>query len=153
MPPQPVAVAPQAARIADTTHLVEEVARLAPPAPRAAVAPVTTPTVRPAASLRPEPTAEEQQKRAAELWRALVARRSEQEAAAATPAPQPMRVVTPRPASPPARPVAVAPVTRNVGLEDKLAELQARLSGLRETTNGNGHTITESPVKESHGAA
>jgi len=62
----------------------------------------------------------------------------------------------------------------DAGLEDRLAELQARLSGLRSATsngslsNGNGHLlptgnghplsngnghITESPVKESHGAA
>ena len=45
-------------------------------------------------------------------------------------------------------------------LEDKLAELQARLSGLRSITNnaalpsnGNGLHDTESPVEQSHGAA
>ena len=59
-------------------------------------------------------------------------------------------------------PVAVAPAAARLdsGLEDKLAELQARLSGLRSATNsaaspsnGNGHHNTESPVERSHGAA
>jgi hypothetical protein len=76
--------------------------------------------------------------------------------AAPEPCPAPAHAVhtivapAPRP-----QPVAAAP-RRDTGLDDKLAELQARLSGLQATnghTNGNGHHVTESPVKESHGAA
>jgi hypothetical protein len=124
------------------------------------------------------------------LWQALVNKRTEEEPAPAAPAhapisqaprPEPVRIATPPRAVAPERcpiptesvrtitapatrpePVPVAPSAPRLdaGLEDRLAELQARLSGLRIATssaalpsNGNGHHNTESPVERSHGAA
>ena len=167
-----------------------EVAAHVQPAPRVVEQSRPVEVARPAASLRPEPTPEEQQKRAAVLWQALVNKRTEEEQAPAALAPapvsqaprqEPVRIATPPHSvapepcpiptesvrtitSPAARPepVAVAPAAPRLdaGLEDKLAELQARLSGLRTATssaalpsNGNGHHNTESPVERSHGAA
>jgi hypothetical protein len=187
LPPMPR----PAARSAETPRLVEEVTRLTEPQPveqprievTAAVAappahPVEQPrpveVARPAASLRPEPTPEQQQKRAAELWQALVNKRTEDEEKAAQPPQEMVRMAPPRavavpePCPAPAESVRTIPAPRlDPVLQDKLAELQARLSGLRSVTssvalpaNGNlptgqagGRHITESPVKESHGAA
>lgn len=190
--PAATPVAQPAARVSDTPRLVEEVARLTEQRPvvqpRIEVAAKVTPApearpveqprpvevARPAASLRPEPTPEEQQKRAAELWKALVNKRSdEEEAVEAAPAPQasrpeplhivpqPRMVAAPEPCPAPTESVRTIPAPKlDAGLEDKLAELQARLSGLRSVTNnaslssnGNGRQITESPVEKSHGAA
>ena len=198
--------AAQATRVIDTPRLVEEVARITEqrpieqprpvevaahvePAPESVEQPRPVEVARPAASLRPEPTPEEQQKRAAVLWQALVNKRTEEEQAPAalTPAPvsqaprqEPVRIATPphsvapepcpiptesvrtitAPAARPEPVAAPAAPRLDAGLEDKLAELQARLSGLRTATssaalpsNGNGHHNTESPVERSHGAA
>ena len=58
-------------------------------APRVVEQPRPFEVARPAASLRPEPTpAREQQKRAAELWQALVNKRDEEEQAPAAPRPR-----------------------------------------------------------------
>jgi hypothetical protein len=107
--PQAQQPVPQAARavaqpteVSDTQRLIEEVARITEQRPveqpRIEVA-VQVPTVpahrpvvqqgppvevvRPAASLRPEPTQEEKQRRAAELWQAMVSKRDEEPAASA----------------------------------------------------------------------
>src|SRR4029079_12344567 len=63
-----------------------------PPAPGARPVQPLLPVevARPAASLRPEPTPEEQQKRAAELWKALVNKRNEEEEAVAPPMAKPV---------------------------------------------------------------